>query len=59
MKRLYFIIILIVCFSLNAQNNYTITVPEGRYQIDTTNELIICKIDINQLPDFTSYDAVI
>ena len=58
MKRIYFIIILIVSFSLNAQNNYTISVPEGRYQIDTTNELIICKIDINQLPDLSSYDAV-
>lgn len=59
MKSIYFITLLIVSFSLNAQNNYTISVPEGRYQIDTTNELIICKIDINQLPDLSSYDGVI
>ena len=59
MKSIYFITLLIVSFSLNAQNNYTISVPEGRYQIDTTNELIICKIDINQLPDLSSYDSVI
>ncbi|WP_225036710.1 CotH kinase family protein [Winogradskyella sp. SM1960] len=59
MKNIYFFTLLFVSLLLSAQNNYEITVPEGRYQIDTTNELIICKIDITQFPDFSSYDAVI
>lgn len=52
MKTIYFFTLLFVSLLLSAQNNYEITVPEGRYQIDTTNDLIICKIDITQFPDF-------
>lgn len=59
MKKLYFIILLLISFSVYSQDTYEIIVPENRYQIDTANELIICKIDMQQVPDLSSFDTVI
>lgn len=58
MKKLYFIAFLF-CITLQAQTVYEINVPENRFQIDNTNKLVVCKIDLSQLADLSSFDTVI
>ena len=58
MKKYYTLLIFVFCsFLLNAQN-YNIEIPTQRFQVDETNKIIICKIDITLIPDLSSYESV-
>lgn len=58
MKKLY-IILFLISLSVQAQTPYEIDIPEHRYQIDLTNKIIICKIDVEKLPDLGTYSSVV
>jgi len=58
MKKCYLLLIIFISISMNAQDSITLTIPINRYQIDSTNGIIICNSDISKFPELGSYDSV-
>ncbi|WP_031426152.1 CotH kinase family protein [Flavimarina sp. Hel_I_48] len=60
MKKFYTLFLFfLISINLQAQESYNLAIPVDRYQIDPTNGIIICNIDISQFPDLSSFESVV